>query len=98
MKRYFSHYTFIYPDIYLRNHIVEVSDDMKQISHFTFDREIERTEFYSGLLIFIPENISDRTDSVISDAKSAVITAMNYSGKAHVRSDAPYNLYHEEDV
>ncbi|MBF0647779.1 hypothetical protein IR083_02960 [Dysgonomonas sp. GY75] len=98
MKRYFSHYTFIYPDIYLRNHIVEVSDDMKQISFFPFDREIERTEFYSGLLIFIPENTSYRTDSIISDAKSVIITAVNYSGKTNTHSDAPYNLYHEEDV
>jgi hypothetical protein len=28
---------------------------MKQISFFPFDREIERTEFYSGLLVFVPD-------------------------------------------
>ncbi len=98
MKRYFSHYTFIYPDIYLRNHIVEVSDDMKQISFFPFDREIERTEFYSGLLIFIPENSSDKTGHIISEAKLAVITDANYSGDTHIQSDTCFRLYHEENV
>ncbi|SBW05884.1 hypothetical protein [uncultured Dysgonomonas sp.] len=98
MKRYFSHYTFIYPDIYLRNHVVEISDDMKQISFFPFDREIERTEFYSGLLIFIPENTSDKTDFIISKVKSAMITAAIYSGNTHIQSDTCFNLYHEENV
>lgn len=98
MKRYFSHYTFIYPNIYLRNHIVEVSGDMKLISFFPFDREIERTEFYSGLLIFIPENSFDKTDYIISEVKSAVIAAANYSGDTLIQSDTRFRLYHEENV
>lgn len=62
MKRYYSHYTFIYPDIFIKNHIVELNGEY-QITHiFPFDKEIERTEFYSGLLIFLPDNIDKDLD------------------------------------
>lgn len=64
MKRYYSHYTFIYPDIYLKNHIVEMDSDGHIVNCFPFEKEIERTEFYSGLLIFIPK---DRELSIIED-------------------------------
>jgi len=55
MKRYFSHYTYIYPDIYLKSHIVEMDDDGKIIRWFPFEREIEKTEFYDGVVVFVPE-------------------------------------------
>ncbi len=55
MKRYYSHYTFIYPDIYLKNHIVEMDDEGNIDRFFIFEKEIEKTEFYSGLLVFLPE-------------------------------------------
>lgn len=57
MKRYYSHFTFIYPDICLRNYVVEVNDEQKITDIFPFKEEIEKTEFHSGLLIFLPENI-----------------------------------------
>lgn len=55
MRRFYSHYTFIYPDIYLKNHIVETSDNLEIIRVFPYEREIEKTEFYSGWLAFVPE-------------------------------------------
>lgn len=57
MKRYYSHYTFIYPDIYIKNHIVEMDDNRRIIRIFPYHKEVEKTEFYSGLLIFLPDNI-----------------------------------------
>lgn len=54
MKRYYSHYAFIYPDIYLKNYIVEMGDDNRIVRAFPFEKEVERTEFYSGLLLYIP--------------------------------------------
>jgi len=58
MKRYYSHYTFIYPDIFLRNHIVEIDTNNKIGGYFPFEAEIEKTAFYSGLLLFLPAGIS----------------------------------------
>ncbi|GEM_PF-6227987 len=58
MHRYFSHYTFIYPDIYLKNHIVEMNDDGHIVRYFPFEKEIEKTEFHSGLLMFVPKDIT----------------------------------------
>ncbi|MDU1889402.1 MAG: hypothetical protein E6767_01825 [Dysgonomonas sp.] len=55
MRRYFSHYTLIYPSIYLKNHVVEVDADFHIIRIFPFSEEIEKTEFYSGLLVFVPQ-------------------------------------------
>lgn len=98
MKRYYSHYTFIYPDIYLRNHIVEIDDDMKSISFYPFEREIERTEFYSGLLAFIPENSLDKKDHILSDAKSNAIMAEGYLGDTHIQSETCFIIYHEENI
>ncbi|MDH6309643.1 hypothetical protein M2451_002173 [Dysgonomonas sp. PFB1-18] len=71
MKRYYSHYTFIYPDICLKNHIVELNDDDKITTYFPFEAEIEKTEFYSGLLIFLPDTVS-ATDSLMNSIKSEV--------------------------
>ncbi|MBD8388807.1 hypothetical protein [Dysgonomonas sp. BGC7] len=58
MKRFYSHYTFIYPDTYLKNNVVELDSENKIVRYFPFCREIEKTEFYSGLLIFYPGNIN----------------------------------------
>jgi hypothetical protein len=71
MKRYYSHYTFIYPDISLKNHIVELNDNDEITTYFPFGTEIEKTEFYSGLLIFLPDTVS-ATDSLINNIKSEV--------------------------
>jgi hypothetical protein len=56
MRRYYSHYTFVYPDIYVKNFIVEM-DGLRITSISPFDKEIEKTEFYSGLLVFLPDDV-----------------------------------------
>lgn len=68
--RYYSHYTYIYPNLLLKNYVVEMDDAMHIKKIFPFEQEIERTEFYSGLLAFLPkhkdiqENISDMLDKI----------------------------------
>lgn len=57
MKRYYAHYTFIYPDTYLKNMVVELGDDNKITCIMPFEKEIERTEFFSGYIFFIPSAI-----------------------------------------
>ena len=59
MRRYFSHYTFIYPEIYLKNYIVEVDDQSCITAVFPYSKEIEKTEFYSGWIMFIPQDIKE---------------------------------------
>jgi len=93
MRRYYSHYTFIYPDIYRRNSVVEINGEY-QITHiFPFEREIERTEFYSGLLIFLPDNI-DKDFGIDS-----IIDKEQFYKKPHhlIFSDKRYRIVHRED-
>jgi|GEM_PF-2601519 hypothetical protein len=60
MKRYFSHYTIIYPALFLKNHITELDEENRLICYYPYENEIRNTEFYSGLLIFTPtEEASD---------------------------------------
>lgn len=66
MERFFSHYTFIYPQTYLSNHIVELSDN-KIVSYFPYEKQISHTFFVSGLLILIPDNLS------LSDVKPLLV-------------------------
>ena len=54
MRRYYSHYTYIYPDIYLSNHIVELDTKGCVSCYFPFEKEVEKTEFYSGVVLFLP--------------------------------------------
>ena len=71
MRRYFSHYTYIHPDIYLKNHIVELDEEFHIIRFFPFKKEIEKTEFHSGLLVFIPKengNIEEVLNQVNEDS------------------------------
>ncbi|MDR1092417.1 MAG: hypothetical protein LBL79_15220 [Prevotella sp.] len=56
MRRYYSHYTFIYPDTYVKNCIVEMDDNRKILRFFPFTKEMEKTEFYTGHLLFLPLN------------------------------------------
>lgn len=92
MKRYYSHYTFIYPNIYLKNYIIEVNDKEQITNAFPFRSEVEKTEFYSGLLLFYPVgvevNLQDRlkSDLFISPNKSLVF------------SYEKYNITHIEDL
>lgn len=92
MKRYYSHYTFIYPNIYLKNYIVEVNDKGQITNAFSFRSEVEKTEFYSGLLLFYPVgvevNLQDRL-------KSDLFINLN---KSLVFSCEKYNITHIEDL
>lgn len=57
MKRYYSHYTYIYPDTYLKNTVVELDDTNNIIDLFPYEKEIEKTQFYTGVLFFIPNTL-----------------------------------------
>lgn len=55
MRRFYSHYVFIYPDIYLKNCVIELDILKNKITYYPFIQEIENTEFYSGWLFFVPD-------------------------------------------
>lgn len=57
MKRYYSHYTYIYPDTYLQNTVVELDEANNIKNVYPFEKEIEKTEFRSGLLFFVPNTL-----------------------------------------
>lgn len=57
MKRYYSHYTYIYPDTYLKNTVVEMDDTNNIVKVFPFEKEIAKTEFRSGALFFVPNTM-----------------------------------------
>lgn len=57
-RRFFSHFTFIYPDLFLKNVIVELNDQGRISAIFPFEKEIENTEFYSGKLFYLPVGIT----------------------------------------
>lgn len=57
MKRYYSHYTYIYPDTYLKNTIVELDNANNIVNVFPFEKELEKTEFRSGILFFVPNSM-----------------------------------------
>lgn len=52
-RRFYSHYSFIYPDLYLKNVVVELNNEGRIDSIFPFEKEIENTEFYSGKIYFL---------------------------------------------
>lgn len=56
VRRFYSHYTYIYPDKFYKNAIVELTDNNRIIAIFPFEREIENTEFHSGWLFLVPSN------------------------------------------
>jgi len=90
MRRFYSHYTFIYPDTYLKNYVVELDDTCKITQFFPFEKEIENTEFYSGLLVFLPQN---------TELKEAFfdIKKTSFSEDSQNRSiDINVRIYHED--
>lgn len=95
MKRYYSHFTFIYPDIYLKNYIVEMDLDNHIIRYFPFEREIEKTEFYSGVLAFVPKycsilpNLYCNKDSMQWSSELNIIPVL---------SDITFNIYNENNI
>lgn len=73
MRRFYSHYAFIYPDIYLRNYVLEFDPQNRIINYFLFKKEIENTLFYSGLLVVVPADI-ELTPAYIPDLKRQIIS------------------------
>ncbi|MDR0824524.1 MAG: hypothetical protein LBN74_05480 [Prevotella sp.] len=92
MKRYFSHYTFIYPNIYLKNHVIE-TDDEKIVQAFPFDKEIAMTEFYSGLLLFVPPGIEFDNKIEVLLRKNAFLS----NASDIIFQDRKYNVIHDEN-
>lgn len=57
MKRYYSHYTYIYPNTYLKDTVVELDNTNNITRVFPFEKEIEKTVFSPGALFFIPNSM-----------------------------------------
>lgn len=91
MKRYYSHYTFIYPDVYIKNYVVEMDDNNRIINIFPYDKEVEKTEFYSGVLIFLPDNIP------FSKEMQENIRNSDFSKEVRLQwEDSPYRIFKED--
>lgn len=73
-RRFFSHYTFIYPDLFLKNVVVELNNEGRISLVFPFEREIENTEFYSGKLIFLPVGIDMNDLAILATSEYKTIT------------------------
>jgi hypothetical protein len=56
-RNYYAHYTFIYPDIFLKNHVVSVDAGGHITGHHAFKEETPNTLFHSGLQVFIPQSM-----------------------------------------
>lgn len=90
MKRYYSHYTFIYPDIYIKNHIVEMDGNRRIIRVFPYGKEVEKTEFYSGLLMFLPDDVPFGKEMQENIRKS------DFSEHGYLQwEDSPYRIFKE---
>lgn len=91
--RYYSHYTYIEPGILLKDYIVELDDSGYIMKAFPFDREIEKTEFYSGLLVFLhhPENIGQ---GVIDEIKTL---SLYIEKDIEINPEKKYKMFHFED-
>lgn len=59
MKRYYAHYTFIYPDILLKNVVVEIDLTNHITKYYPLEKELANTEFHSGVQVFIPSHLID---------------------------------------
>lgn len=91
MKRFYSHYTYIHPDIYLKNVIVEL-DDQYQIATVTpFEKEIANTEFYSGWLLLIPQN---ETKAIVASLHLNKVS--EYNSPNEFDHKVSYSIYNME--
>jgi len=95
MRRYYSHYTYIQPDIYLKNHIVGIDDEGRILDIFPFEKEIERTEFYSGLLLFILDKEVVSKTFIEEVKRQRFLSEGKYNFLDH---GSRYIMYHEDDI
>jgi hypothetical protein len=58
-RNYFAHYTFIYPDILLKNSVVKLDETGCLIGYHAFEKETQNTFFHSGLQVFLPLSIAE---------------------------------------
>lgn len=73
MKRFYSHYTFISPDIHFKNIVIEL-DNKNYISNiYEFEKEIESTEFYSGWLLFINNKQNRNIDNICREINDSTL-------------------------
>lgn len=93
MKRYYSHYIYIYPDIFMKNCVIEMDDKHRIIHIFQFKKEVEKTEFYSGLLLFLPEG-TDLSEDMFTKIKDADFKSVDMN----ISSDNSYYFIHREDL
>lgn len=92
MRRLYSHYAYIYPDIYLKNNIVVLNNQAKIVEFFSFEKEIEQTEFYSGILFFLfPDVLMDKA------LKDEVLNKINEGNcfSSTVLPQGEYVVYHD---
>ncbi|WP_165042974.1 hypothetical protein [Dysgonomonas sp. ZJ709] len=94
MKRYYSHFTFIYPDIYLKNHVVELDSENRIVKCFPFEKEIEKTEFYSGWLMFVPTELKS-FDIRLLNREGGKIGEFDLQNINQVVKNIGYNIYYE---
>lgn len=99
MRRFYSHYTFIYPDIYLRNYVLEFDSQNRITSCFPFEKEIENTLFYSGLLVIFPINVNVDLNYIFQ--LSAQLSDNKFNpGKNEFKipADTIYQIYDQEGM
>lgn len=67
-----------------------MDDNRKIIRIFPFHKEIEKTEFYSGLLALVPEGISVDWDLLSMDNRIWNDSVNNFSSLEY------YNVWHKD--
>lgn len=100
MKRYYSHYIFIYPDIYLKNHVIELDTNNRIVDLFPFEKEIENTSFYSGLLYIIPVKYTLGKDLLLSIRHTIEkgFIEDNSKKKLEIPSKDIFSIYDEDGI
>lgn len=95
MKRYYSHYTFIYPDVRLKNYVIELLGN-RIVKIFPFEKEIANTEFYSGTLFFLPIDISYA--DVEKQAEKVFTEYIDNSYAITINTETEFKVYHDGTV
>lgn len=69
-------------------------DEKKHIKRlFSFEREIERTEFYSGLLAFVPSSVKISKEQLLEEIRKIYTDGNN----SEFYSEDEYELFHFEN-
>ncbi len=99
MRRFYSHYAFIFPDTYLKNHILEIDENDRISGCFPFEREIENTSFFSGLLLYVPDEVIINK-AYIEDIKNKIDRGLiNWSDPTDVDIlNRAVHIYTEDEI